>query len=256
MSSILYFCQVIGLLRAIFGTLYRLWFYLWVTIVIVLLLPVLIVSISRKSWYPFFFQVTRLWATMVLFGMGWFPRVEYDQVLEEKNNYILLSNHSSMTDIMLMLYISAIPFVFVGKKELAALPVFGYFYRRTCILVDRNNARSKHRVYLESKERLEEGLSICIFPEGGIPDDQTLLVDNFKDGAFRMAIEHQIPIVAMTFYDNKKRLPESFYKGGPGVLRARVHKPIVTDGLSLSDRLELRDRTRQLILSDLMKNGN
>jgi len=47
-------------------------------------------------------------------------------------------------------------------------------------------------------------MSICIFPEGGVPDE-SIVLDEFKDGAFRLAIEHQIPIVPMTFADNKKR---------------------------------------------------
>lgn len=239
---------------AILGTLYRLWFYIWVGLVIVLLLPILTISISRKSWYPFFYKVARVWARLILYGMGLFPRLKFDQRLNGSTNYILVANHTSMTDIMLMLHVSAVPFVFVGKKELAALPLFGYFYKRTCILVDRNNARSKHGVYKASRERLERGLSVCIFPEGGIPDNQDLLVDNFKDGAFRMAIEHQIPVIPMTFYDNKKRLPEPFYKGGPGLLRVKVHKPLETQGLSLADRLSLRDQARSIILQDLQNN--
>lgn len=239
--------------RAIFGTLYRLWFYIWVGLVIIILLPILTISISKKSWYPFFYKIARAWARLILYGMGLFPRVQFDQKLNDETNYILVANHTSMTDIMLMLHVSSVPFVFVGKKELAALPLFGYFYKRTCILVDRNNARSKHGVYQASRERLDRGLSVCIFPEGGIPDNQELLVDNFKDGAFRMAIEHQIPVVPMTFFDNKKRLPESFYMGGPGVLRVKVHKPLSTTGMTMADRLDLRDLSRRIILEDLEK---
>ncbi|PQB05521.1 lysophospholipid acyltransferase family protein [Aureitalea marina] len=243
-------------IQAILGSLYRIWFYIWVGVVILILLPALTISISRKSWYPFFFKLARVWARMILYGMGLFPKVRFDQKLKKGANYILVANHTSMTDIMLMLHVSSVPFVFVGKKELAALPLFGYFYKRTCILVDRNNARSKHGVYQASKERLEAGLSVCIFPEGGIPDNPVDLVDHFKDGAFRMAIEHQIPVIPMTFYDNKKRLPDTFYIGGPGKLRVRVHKPVSTVGLANSDRLSLRDDVRNTILRDLQEDRN
>jgi 1-acyl-sn-glycerol-3-phosphate acyltransferase len=58
-------------------------------------------------------------------------------------------------------------------------------------------------------------LSVCIFPEGGVPDDESLLLDTFKDGV-RLAIEHQIPIVPISFADNKKRLSILFFSGGPG----------------------------------------
>ncbi|HBK82377.1 MAG TPA: 1-acyl-sn-glycerol-3-phosphate acyltransferase, partial [Flavobacterium sp.] len=60
---------------------------------------------------------------------------------ENGKSYMLVANHTSMTDIMLMLcLVRNNPFVFVGKAELAKIPVFGFFYKRTCILVDRSNS--------------------------------------------------------------------------------------------------------------------
>ena len=56
-----------------------------------------------------------------------------------------------------------------------------------------------------------------------MPDDETVLLDKFKDGAFKMAISHKIPVVPITFYDNKKRFSFSFFSGGPGRVRAKVH---------------------------------
>ena len=118
---------------------------------------------------------------------------------------MLVANHTSMTDIMLMLYLSRNPFVFVGKKELAKIPLFGFFYKRTCILVDRYSAKSRHEVFVRAQNKLNQGLSVCIFPEGGVPDDKNVVLDQFKDGAFRLAIEHGIPVIPLTFHDNKKR---------------------------------------------------
>ena len=164
---------------------------------------------------------------------------------------MLVANHTSMIDIMLMLALVKQPFIFVGKKELARIPLFGFFYRRTCILVDRSCNQSKHRVFSEAQRRLNQGNSICIFPEGGVPDDYTLLLDNFKDGAFRIAIDYQIPILPFTFYDNKKRFPYRFSVGSPGPLRVKVHDMIPTVGTSQEDRRELKLKTRQLILDDL-----
>ena len=68
---------------------------------------------------------------------------------------------------MMMLKTSKNPFVFVGKKELVNIPVFGFFYKRVCILVDREDSRSRSGVYRRAQRRLNQGLSICIFPEGG-----------------------------------------------------------------------------------------
>lgn len=169
---------------------------------------------------------------------------------------MLVANHTSMIDIMLMLAVVKHPFIFVGKKELARIPLFGFFYRRTCILVDRSCNQSKHRVFSEAQRRLNQGNSICIFPEGGVPEDHTLLLDTFKDGAFRIAIDYQIPIVPFTFYDNKKRFPYRFSIGGPGPLRVKAHDMIPTQGKSQGDRRELKLRTRQLILEDLQTMEN
>ena len=82
--------------------------------------------------------------------------------------------------------------------------------------------------------------------------DISILLDEFKDGAFRLAIEHQIPLAPMTFHDNKKRFPYSFFKGGPGKMRVKVHKTMATEGLTLENRKELKSTTRQVILNELL----
>ncbi len=163
---------------------------------------------------------------------------------------MLVSNHTSMLDIMLMLKVSKNPFVFIGKKELETIPLFGFFYRRVCILVDRDSAKSRTTVYRRAQKRLQQGLSICIFPEGGVPDEHIIL-DDFKDGAFKMAIAHKIPVVPMTFYDNKRRFSFTFYSGGPGRLRVRVHQFFATHNLKEADKTMLRESVREIILKEL-----
>lgn len=171
---------------------------------------------------------------------------------ERGKSYMFVANHTSMTDIMLMFYAAKNPFVFVGKKELAKIPLFGYIYKRTCILVDRGNTKSRVEAFRRAEIRLNEGLSVCIFPEGGVPDDLSILLDEFKDGAFRLSIEHQIPIAPMTFHDNKKRFPYSFFIGMPGKMRVKVHKLIPTETLTMDNRKELKKKTRDVILDEML----
>lgn len=220
---------------------------------IIVLSPLLILSILSEKTYPQFFILARLWAKIILFGMGLPYRIVREQQLEKSKSYMLVANHTSMTDIMLMLVISKNPFVFVGKKELVKIPIFGFFYKRTCILVDRSSSKSRFEVFKRAQARLNQGLSICIFPEGGVPDDEIVVLDEFKDGAFRLAIEHQIPIVPMTFYDNKKRFSFKFFSGYPGLMRAKVHEFVETKGLALDDKKDLKDRVRQVIYKELLK---
>lgn len=166
---------------------------------------------------------------------------------------MLVANHTSMTDIMLMLVAVKNPFVFVGKKELVKIPLFGYFYKRTCILVDRGNQKSRKEVFERAQRRLNNGTSICIFPEGGVPDDHSIVLDTFKDGAFRLAIDHQIPIVPLVFYDNKKRFPYIFTEGSPGKMRVKMKSFIPTAGLTQIDKKEIREKTRAVFLEELQE---
>ncbi len=241
------------LFHYIFATLYRIWFYTLIAVAIIILFPFLVISILKQEWYPFFFRLARIWATIVIFGMGFYPIVKRESKYKKGQSYMFVANHTSMTDIMLMLYVNSNPFVFVGKKELGKLPLFGFFYKRTCILVDRNNPKSRLEVFESAQERLNRGLSVCIFPEGGVPEDLSVTLDTFKDGAFRLAIEHQIEIAPITFHDNKKRFSYSFFTGTPGKMRVTIHKTIQTANLTLDNRKALKEQTREVILNELLK---
>ncbi|GJH39649.1 1-acyl-sn-glycerol-3-phosphate acyltransferase [Capnocytophaga sp. HP1101] len=242
------------LLKYTFWLLWKSWFYLWVLILILLWLPLLLLLTARESWYRAFYWVARnLWAIPILYGMGFWPKVRREYALSNNRcSYMLVANHYSMMDIMLMFYCSRNPFVFVGKKELSKTPLFGYFYKRVAIMVDRKSPQSRREVYSQAMERIAQGLSICIFPEGGVPDDESIVLDNFKDGAFRIAIECQIPIVPMVFYDTKKRFPFRFFAGSVGPMRVDILSPIATEGKTLEDKDTLREEVRDLIWERLI----
>lgn len=238
-----------------FWILYRIWFYILIIIPIIVMFPVLIISVLKEAWYPFFFKLARIWAKFILIGMGFGWKIIREQKLEKGKSYMFVANHTSMIDIMLMLVaVRHNPFVFVGKKELAKIPLFGFFYKRTCILVDRSSAKSRQAVFLRAQRRLQSGLSICIFPEGGVPEDFVVL-DEFKDGAFRLAINHQIPVVPLTFLDNKKRFSYVFFSGGPGIMRVKQHLFLETIGLTSADTKNINSTTRNIILNALEKHS-
>lgn len=239
--------------RYIFWVLYRIWFYILVIIPIIILFPILIISVSREQWYPFFFRIARFWAKIILIGMGFRWIIEKEQILEKGKSYMFIANHTSMVDIMLMLVAIKRPFVFVGKKELAKVPLFGFFYKKTCILVDRSSVKSRQTVFLRAQKKLNQGMSICIFPEGGVPEEHIIL-DKFKDGAFRLAINHNIPIVPLSFLDNKKRFSYIFFSGGPGIMRVKQHKFLETLNLTIEDTKSLNHTAREVVLNSLQEN--
>lgn len=242
--------------KTILVVFWRIWFYVLMGVPIIILFPLLLLLSAREKWYPFFFKVARVWAKIILYGMGFRPTIQHLQKLDFQKSYMLIANHTSMADIMLMLHVVKNPFVFVGKQELAKIPIFGFFYKRTCILVDRSDTKSRKAVFQAAERRLQQGLSICIFPEGGVSEDESVLLDAFKDGAFRLAIEHQIPIVPLVFYDNKKRFPFSFLKGSPGKMRVKTLRFIVPPPISPKnhqDKRILKQEARDLILEALQK---
>ncbi|MNF34325.1 1-acyl-sn-glycerol-3-phosphate acyltransferase [compost metagenome] len=240
-------------MKIIFWIVWRIWFYVLMAIPILIMLPFLVASILTERGYPYFFKMARIWAKFILFGMGFYYKIDKAQELEPHKSYMIVANHTSMVDIMLMLAVIKNPFVFVGKQELAKIPLFGFFYKRTCILVDRSCSKSRMKVFKSAQKRIDRGLSVCIFPEGGVPDDESILLDTFKDGAFRLAVDHQIAIVPITFGDNKKRFSYTFFSGSPGVMRVKIHSHVETFGKTGENRKEIREEVHGIIYSQLVE---
>ncbi|QCX37053.1 1-acyl-sn-glycerol-3-phosphate acyltransferase [Aureibaculum algae] len=243
------------LLKNIFRVFWRIWFYGWVFFSILVALPVLIVVISFDSLYPTFFKIAKAWGKTIIFVMGFKPVVETEEEIIPGESYLFIANHASLIDVMLMLSVMKNPAVFVGKKELVKLPLFGYIFRKTSIWVDRSNAESRKRVYILAQKKLDQGLSIAIFPEGLVPHEDIVLSE-FKNGAFRLAIEHQIPIVPMTFYDVKKRFSWTFFSGWPGKLRVKIHNFIQTEGLTIDDMESIKKEAFDTIYTELVNDIN
>jgi 1-acyl-sn-glycerol-3-phosphate acyltransferase len=240
------------LLKNIFRVIWKAWFYGWVLFTIVPIFPFLLILLSRDEWYPIFFKIANAWAKTILFVMGFKMDVEGAEKIDKHKSYLFCPNHTSMIDIMLMFAISKNPFVFVGKKELKKIPVFGYIFKKSSILVDRSSRESSRKAFEDAKNKLASGRSICIFPEGKVPSDESIVLDNFKSGAFRMAIEHKIPIVPITFYDCKKRFSYTFFSGSPGKLRVKIHNLIPTKNYTMEDRNKLKQQTYDVIYQSLI----
>ncbi len=243
-------------IKIIFWSVWRVWLYVLMTIPIFVMFPFLLASILTESGYPYYFKMARIWAKVILFGMGFYYKIEKDQEFEANKSYMFIANHTSMVDIMLMLVSTKKPFVFVGKQELAKIPLFGFFYKRTCILVDRTSSKSKHSVFERAQKRINQGLSICIFPEGKVPDDESIVLDDFKNGAFRLAIDHHLTIVPIVFFDNKRRYSYTIFSGKPGLLRVKILPFVETSTKTKADLNEIRNQSWSLIHKELMEFQN
>jgi len=242
-------------LKNIFRLFWRPWFYGWVFFATLFALPILIIVISFDRFYKIFFKIAIAWGKTILFVMGFKPVVEEIQKVDVDKSYMFIANHASLIDVMLMLSVVKNPTVFVGKKELTKLPVFGYVFKKSSIYVDRSSEKSRREVYTRAQEKLNQGLSIAIFPEGLVPEESVTLAP-FKNGAFRLAIEHQIPIVPMTFFNVKKRFSWTFFSGWPGKLNVRIHPFIETEGLTLDDMESVKEKAFNTIHDALKKDMN
>ncbi|GGG66758.1 hypothetical protein GCM10007332_31940 [Epilithonimonas arachidiradicis] len=177
----------------------------------------------------------------MFYGMGFRYKMisKTDQKIDRSQPYVIISNHTSIMDVMLpCILFPNHPLCYVGKKELEKIPIFGTVYKRVCVMVDRNSARSRADVYRRCAERMQKGHSVVIFPEGGVPDDTSIVLDQFKDGAFILATKHQFPIAVFSFKGLKEMFPFDNKKGYPGVVKV-FFNDILTPDLSLK---ELREK--------------
>lgn len=210
-------------------------------------------SLSSKT-FPLAYKGIRLWALLIFYGSGF--RLDYSQQgkLDPEASYMFISNHTSVLDIMVMAIIHPQhPIVFVGKEELAKIPIFGTIYRRICIMVNRSDARSKTRVVKLAKERIKEGNSIVIFPEGGVSDDRNKVLDPFKDGAFTISILTDLPIAVYAIKGLNEMFPFSWTEGYPGKVKVELLDIIHTKELSLKDKDGIKEICHQKIFQELIK---
>lgn len=207
---------------------------------ILLGLPVYLFSLNKKT-YKYAYIFIRIWCYGVFYGMG--MRYELvnltDKKIDKNTQYVVISNHTSIMDIMLpCILFPNHPLCYVGKKELVKIPIFGTIYKRICVMVDRSSPRSRADVYRRCAEKMEEGNSIVLFPEGGVPDDTSIVLDQFKDGAFTLSSKHHSPIAVFTFIGLKEMFPFDNSKGFPG--KVKVY---------FNDILEPTDSPKDLKLS-------
>ena len=208
--------------------IWRLWFLIVFIVIFIAFIPSLFLFTTLFKNRKIVAHLTRHWAKLTIWLSFIFPKVIWEEKLNENDCYIFCPNHVSTLDIPLVLATLPLPLQYMGKAELARLPIFGYFYKNNTVIVDRTKKRDAYAAFIKAGERLETGLSMCIFPEGGIPKSDVFL-KKFKNGPFRLATEKQIKIVPITMPDNKKMFPQEYFKGYPGIVRLKVHKVIKID---------------------------
>lgn len=234
----------------ILNYIWRGWFVLLGTVLtIVLGIPVLLLSI-RKEHYKYCYKFIRLWCFGMFYGMGFRYEKSYltDKRIEENRQYVIIANHTSIIDVLLpCILIPDHPLCYVGKKELVKIPIFGTIYKRICVMVDRSSAKSRADVYRRCAERMAEGQSVVIFPEGGVPDDTSIILDQFKDGAFILSSKHDFPIASFTFVGLKEMFPFDYSKGHPGKVKVYLNDILEPDDTIEHQKNVAREQIKKVL---------
>jgi 1-acyl-sn-glycerol-3-phosphate acyltransferase len=201
----------------------------------------LAVAVSSSGWSPgLVASRARQWAATLV--------KKLDIHIEQIGNIpegaaLVVSNHRSYLDIIVIL--SRMNAAFLAKKELESWPIFGLAAKRgNTVFVDRSSAESRATARQALGERLAQGISVVVFPEGTTSAGPGILP--FKKGIFHLAAEKKIPVVpvAVCYEDPKAAwtgndffLPHflEIFKTAP--LKARLSfGPVlrITDGTTLT----------------------
>lgn len=161
---------------------------------------------------------------------------------KKDQQYIFVANHISYLDVPMIVNSIRQPLRALGKSQMAKLPIFGFLYRYGAILVDRESAEARKKSVYQLKSVLRKGISVFIFPEGTFNEGSGML-KSFYDGAFRIAIETQTPLMPLVFPDTIKRLHyKSIFSFTPGRCRAVFLEKVPVEGMTLRDLPALKEK--------------
>lgn len=237
--------------------IYTTWCVTWFVMPFVITYPLQAFFARKEKYYKYLHQINRFWSTAALRMFLTPIKVEWRMRFDAKQRYIFTPNHSSYLDIPLLLHTIPGFLNFVGKSSLAKVPLWGKFYDKLYISVDRKSAVSSAKSYIKSVKTLEQGRDLVIFPEGTIPPTAGEVLLKFKDGPFKIAIEKQLPVVPVTIPYNHKFLPDL-----DGKLKVRwhplkiiIHEPIETVGMKLDDLPVLKEKVFNIIQTEITKHS-
>lgn len=191
------------------------------------------------------------WWAKTFFILTFFPyKTEYRCHIDKNQPVIFCPNHFSYLDIPAM-GLNRYNSIFVGKSDMGNIPLFGYMYRKLHITVNRQSLKSRYQTLIRSKEAIDAGKKLTIFPEGGIVSKNPPAMGKFKEGAFRTAIEKQIPIIPVTIPNNWIILPDSKWLPTIKTVKVIFHEEIETKGLTIADLEDLKQKTFDVISEEL-----
>lgn len=225
--------------------------YIWTVSALIILIWVPILAIMRVfDRDPALYRTGRMYRRLGYFlvrvNPNWKVEISGETIENPRNPYVVVANHQSMGDIPV---VSNLPWEmkWVGKEELFKIPIVGWQMKLAGdIPVNRKGVRRWEQVAKKAGYYLENKCSVMIFPEGTRTKDGSL--GRFADGAFALAVMHQVPILPLVVEGTFDCLPKnSWLFGKAESMKVKVLAPIPTEGMTSSDVPALRERVHKLI---------
>jgi 1-acyl-sn-glycerol-3-phosphate acyltransferase len=196
-------------------------------------------------------KITCYWSDLVLtINPYWKVRVEGKNKIDPKTVYVMISNHQSGADILVLFKLYN-HFKWVAKKELFHIPFIGWnMWLNGYIPIERSRGRSKLQMMDKAAEAIKNKNSVIMFPEGTRSMDGRL--QPFKSGAFRLALETGsdiLPVVLKGTFHAIKKGGLLIYKNKN--IKTVVLDPIPYESVKKLDSKELANKVFLVIKEEL-----
>ncbi len=213
-------------IRGILSLLWKLYIGLIFVVTAIIFYPIIVPFLFSENSKRIAFRLFVAWSWTVRVCCFYFVRHLSKNDLPQ-GPYIIVANHASYLDIFLIY--SIVPkeaFIFLGKIEILSYPLIKTYFKRFNIPVDRGSLIKSARSLIVAGNKVKEGWSLMIFPEGGIPDENNPKMVPFKEGAFQLAKSLKVPIVPITFMNNYRLLSDPsdiLGPASPGTIKVHIH---------------------------------
>jgi len=198
--------------------------------------------------------IARIWARSILMGSRVHVSVDGLSNIEPDKSYIYMANHQSNFDIPVLLGCLPVQFRWLAKAELFKIPVFGRAMRGAgYVKIDRFNRESAFESISEAAQKMKNGVSVMIFPEGTRSKDGR--IKPFKKGGFVMAVDSGVPIVPVIIRGTWPIMAKSSLRINRGNVEMEIAKPIDTIDYSRETKEELMDQVRMAICQGFEQGG-
>lgn len=235
-------------------TILSVWGWLMIGVVVIIWVPLtfavfLVTAPFDKGRYRAGWMFRRLCVVHTWLNPLWSFHTSGLEITDPRRPYVVVANHESFAD---MLLISHLPWEmkWLAKEAWFKYPLVGWLMHMAGdIKIIRGNKQSIITAMKGCHDRLEKKTSVMLFPEGTRTRDGEL--GEFKDGAFRLAIENGCPILPMVVAGTREAMTPGDWRWNVTNAEVRVLPPIETTGLTKADVGELRDRVRTIIADEL-----